>query len=515
MVFFGLVLGFPNLFFDAPFLVVLWPLGCSVLGLRSASRAESLRSGWLASFAGAAVVLYWLYMPVHYVGDLPLPLAFLCALAIAFVVSSQGGIFSLCAYAMRELPPLRLAVSLGLAWYFLEYSYAALVGFPWLSLSGGLALWPVLVQASDIIGAYGTASIWVCSVSLCFFAFYSSSGRQTKASWAAFWSGIFLCIAISSYGVFRLVEQVDLSRQTVESLFVEGNVDQNTKWDPVFQLDTLKLYMRLTRSGLDAAREAGIESPLIIWPETAMPFFYQSRPELSGIIRDFVKEIDSPLLFGAPGLETLPGTVEPVVFNRAFLLGPSGALLGYYDKEHLVPFGEYLPSWLKFGFLEALLQGVGVYHAGTHVEPLRYGALALGMLICYEGIFPWLAQSRVGDGANLLVDISNDGWFGDSPASRQHLYLTVPRCIEQGRWLMRATNTGISAVIDERGRIVLAGPQYKTGSLLARACLAENITIYHKFAPWLPGCAILLLLFFAWPMHAIKKTSLKRHVAPE
>lgn len=476
-----------------------------VLGLRSESWHEALKSGWCASFAGSAAVLYWLYMPVHYVGDLPLPLAFLCALAIAFVISSQGGIFSLCAFVFSGLSPVRMAFSLGIVWYFLEYFYAAFIGFPWLSISGALAIWPVLLQTSDIIGAYGTDALWVCALLLCVFVCPAACGGQIKSGWPTFCAGIFICMVIMAYGTFRLGDRSDVSPQNVEALFVEGNIDQNTKWDPVFQHDTLKLYMNLTRSGLEAAREDGVEKPLIIWPETAMPFFYQSRPELSGIIRDFVKKMDSPLLFGAPGLETLPGEIEPVVFNRAFLLGPDGSLLGYYDKEHLVPFGEYLPSWLKFGFLDALLQGVGVYHAGTHVEPLRYEKLALGMLICYEGIFPWLARARVADGANLLVDISNDGWFGDSPAPRQHLYLTAPRCIEQGRWLLRATNTGISAVIDARGRIVLAGAQFKSGSLMARACLAENLTFYHNLASWQPGCALLLFLLFAWPLQAVKK----------
>lgn len=141
--------------------------------------------------------------------------------------------------------------------------------------------------------------------------------------------------------------------------------------------------------------------------------------------------------------------------------------IGHYDKEHLVPFGEYLPSWLNWGFLEALLQGVGVYETGTAVAPLRYENLALGMLICYEGIFPWLAQARVADGANILVDISNDGWFEDTPASRQHLYLTVLRALEQNRWILRGTNTGISVVVDPRGRLTARGGQFRAESLWA------------------------------------------------
>lgn len=503
-VFTGLVLGFPNQFLDAPFLVVLWPAGCAVLGTRATSFRAALGAGWLASFAGAAAVLYWLYMPVHNVGNLPFPLAFACALFIAFVITSQSGLFSLFAWALKDLSPWRRAFSLGIIWYFLEYLYAALVGFPWLSPAGGLALWPVLLQTCDIVGAYATDGLWVCGALLIFFAILCRD-THSKIRWQSLCAGLLICLAIPAYGLYRLGGDSSASGEMVDALFVEGNVDQNIKWDPVFQRDTLNHYMALTRSGLEAAREKGVDKPLIIWPETAMPFFYQSRPELASIIRKFARETGCPLLFGAPGLEKIPGEDEPVVFNRAFLLGPSGKLLGYYDKEHLVPFGEYLPSWLNFGFLEALLQGVGIYHEGSQIAPIHYGPLALGMLICYEGIFPWLAQARVEDGANLLVDISNDGWFGTSPASRQHLYLTVPRCIEQGRWLMRATNTGISAVIDNRGRIVMSGPQFRAGTLLAKARLENSLSVYHKLAPWEPACALFLLMLIAWPVVVAKK----------
>ncbi len=155
-----------------------------------------------------------------------------------------------------------------------------------------------------------------------------------------------------------------------------------------------------------------------------------------------------------------------------------------------MPFGEYLPSWLDWPFLEALLQGVGVYAEGTSASPLRYGDLALGMLICYEGIFPWLARERVAAGANILVDISNDGWFRGTPASRQHLYLTVLRALEQNRWLLRGTNTGISAVVDTRGRVTVRGPQFRAGTLAARARLNETPSRYNALAPWLPLAAV-------------------------
>ena len=186
------------------------------------------------------------------------------------------------------------------------------------------------------------------------------------------------------------------------------------------------------------------------------------------------------------------------VFNRALLLDPSGNTAGHYDKEHLVPFGEYVPEWLNWNFLADLLQEVGVYTPGRSAAPLVHEDLRLGMLICYEAVFPWLAQARVEQGANVLVDISNDGWFGRSPAALQHLYLASLRAVEQGRWLLRGTNTGISAIIDARGRVTVRGGQFEENTLWGRVRLQQGATIYHKLGLWLPLAAGLLWLGIFW-----------------
>ena len=320
-----------------------------------------------------------------------------------------------------------------------------------------------------------------------------------KQSWrpASLVCGLALICLLLGYGALRLHQQPlitdPVGPQSVQALFVEGNVDQNQKWLPAFQRQTVDLYLRLT---YDALAQRPGEHPLIIWPETALPFFFETNQLHSPRVRQLPSVTGSPLLVGAPGLERRADKKEPDVFNRAFLLTPpDGAVAGYYDKEHLVPFGEYLPEWLNWSFLEALLQGVGVYQTGTAIAPLRYGNLAMGMLICYEGIFPWLAQARVADGANILVDISNDGWFGATPAPRQHLYLTALRAIEQNRWILRGTNTGISVVVDARGRLTMRGAQFREQALWGRAALESAPSLYHRLWPWpLPAAAVLLLV---------------------
>lgn len=502
----ALWLGFPNDFLSLPPLVLLWPVALVMLGLRAPDRMTALRRGWLASVAGGTAALYWLALPVHHVGGLPWLLAVPCALFIAACLAGAGGLFSLAAHALRTRPPLPLALLLALLWYLLEACCALLLGFPWLPLAGALAVWPALVQAADTLGAYALSGCWLLAALLCLFSLPRALPAAPPATRRAFFprrlaAGLGLAALLLGYGAWRLhAHPFDASPAGADSmavLFVEGNVDQNQKWLPAFQRRTVDLYLDLTRAGLAArpATDAAAQQaagPLIVWPETALPFFFETRPRLARLVRDMALTARSPLLFGAPGVERQAGRDEPAIFNRAFLLGPDGETVGHYDKEHLVPFGEYLPRWLNWPFLQALLQGVGVYETGTATAPLRHGNLALGMLICYEGIFPWLAQARAADGANILADISNDGWFGNTPAARQHLYLTVLRALEQNRWILRGTNTGISAVVDPRGRVTARGGQFQAGSLWARAGLTTTASAYHRLAPWLLPLAALL-----------------------
>ena len=492
-------LGFPSDFGDAPALVLLWPVALAALGLSAPAARPAFVRGWMSGFAGMTAALYWVTLPMAQVGGLPWFAAAGCTLFVTFCLSTACGLFSLAAHLCRAMHPFRMAVFLGLLWAALEALYAVTAGFPWLPIAGALAPWPVMIQAADTCGAWGLGALWTTASLLLFFAL-AGHPNTAKRPLAAGLAGLALTSALLGYGAFRLkacpFEDEPKGEGTMGVLFVEGNVDQNKKWAPAFQRQSVDLYMRLTAEGLAARPD---EKPLVIWPETAMPFIFTRTPHLAELVKMTARTNGCPLLFGAPD-RAMPTPAEqragkqPPVYNRAILLDPEGRVSGHYDKQHLVPFGEYAPAWADFDFLAPLLQGVGIFSPGGRADALRQDDIALGMLICYEGIFPWLARERVESGANILADISNDGWFSTTPASRQHLYLTALRAVEEGRWILRGTNTGISAVIDSCGRIVRHGPQFKTGTVYARARLNTETTRWHALSSWLMGATLLAIL---------------------
>ena len=480
----GLWLGFPNDILVCPFLVLFWPVALLILSDRASSPKEAFLSAWISTFLGTSFALYWLRLPIQDVGGLPFLFALGCALFVSAILSLQGAFFSFILRFFTHSNFFAKALFAALLWGALELLASVLFGFPWLPLTGALIVEPITVQVAELIGMFSTSALWVLIVSLFLLPLLHAPKKVLLTAPVA----LLLFAALMIFSSMRLNATSHNASPSLEVLFVEGNVDQNQKWIPSLQEETVDHYIRLTLEGL--SKKEG-HHPFILWSETCMPFFFERNQHFAKRIRDLASDTQCLLLFGAPAEERRG--YESLIFNRATLLSPNGATLGIYDKEHLVPFGEYSPAFLNFSFLEPLLQGVGIYSEGENNGPLTYENMRAGMLICYEGIFPWLAQKRVSEGANILIDISNDSWFQDTPASLQHLYLTCLRAIEQNRFILRATNSGISAVIDTRGRILIHGPLFEEGSFFAHASLEEETSFFHR--TWIAQAVFLSLLF--------------------
>ena len=302
------------------------------------------------------------------------------------------------------------------------------------------------------------------------------------------------------YGHFRLKTITRLMADSPEKkvAIIQGAIEQSLKWEPTHLTFTLKTYQDLTR---EAARH---EPWLTVWPETAAPFFFMRDPAGTDWLKQMVKATGRPLLFGAPAYER--NGPDVYYYNRANLLDGQGELLGYYDKVHLVPYGEYVPLRKYFPFFNKLTQASGDYLPGRKAKLLDLAGDKIGVLICYESIFPNLARSHAAAGADWLVVITNDAWFGHSSAPYQHFAQSVVRSVENRRAVIRAANTGISGVIQPTGRVTSIMDLDVRGVLMGSAPAMKIKTIYTAIGDVGPQAALGVTLFvFAAGFYRRKK----------
>ena len=375
----------------------------------------------------------------------PVPAALVFLLMVAFL-SLYPAVF---AYILASFQNrgFSLAVLAPFVWTGLEYARATLfTGFPWDLLGYSQVHRHVLVQIADITGVYGISFI-VMLVNGSVWELSRIALNREPGRWRLFLTAVVLLAVVLTYGYLREGEYArKASHGTTFTVGVlQGNIPQGLKWERAMREQTFVTYARLGKQ----ATEEGAQ--LLVWPETSAPVVFGSRDpdwQLPGLISDRLKV---PMLVGAPSEKMVGKSVQ--YYNSAFLVDGT-TIRSRFDKIHLVPFGEYMPlSWL-------LPLGPGIaareadYSAGQTmtVMGLPQGP-RFGVLICYEAIFPELARLAVNEGARMLLNITNDGWFGESAAPYQHLALAGMRSIENRVWLIRAANTGISAAFDPTGRI--------------------------------------------------------------
>uniref|UniRef100_I2Q2B8 Apolipoprotein N-acyltransferase n=1 Tax=Desulfovibrio sp. U5L TaxID=596152 RepID=I2Q2B8_9BACT len=461
----GAWLGFANPVYRLPLLALLLPMGLVLAAARAPSNRAAAKAGYWIGALAACGNLYWTALPIHDYGNLAWGLALPVPMLMGLVLGLYTMVLALAVrLAARRLSPWLFGPFCAVAWASMEMARGAfLSGFPWLTLAAAFSPWPAAIQSAAFVGAYGLSGVLAGLA-----AWLVVPGPLTRPGLAA----LVLGAALFFLGNSRAGEPAPKDA-AIHATIIQGNVDQSRKWDPASQRETVEKY-------LDMASQAIKDAPtdLLVWPETTMPFYFQDGGPLAKQLVDFAAATKVPIIFGAPAYErTLGGDA---LFNRAYLLLPSGATSSY-DKEHLVPFGEYVPFGDYLPFIHKLVEGVGDFKPGHAEAPLTDGRLALGLLICYEAIFPELAQQRVEAGANILVNISNDSWFGDSAAPRQHLDLALLRAVEQGRAIIRGTNSGISAVIDPRGHIMAQGGLFTALSLpCPEVPIVSETTWFHR-----------------------------------
>ena len=465
--------------------IALIPL---LVSIQDKAPRSAFKLGFIAGFFHFITLMYWIIVVLKQYGNLPLAVSLLALLLLSLFLALYPGLFS-CFTCQMNRGPFSIFF-MAAFWVSLEYARAHLVtGFPWCLLGYSQYEHLAVIQIADLFGIYGVSFLIVLVNGLIFQSFFRKKGtKRTFLKWAWLFM-VLLTAGTLTYG-FHQVTQKRTQAETapqINAAVVQANIDQSVKWKPSVQSQTLQTYFRLSRSVADS------KPALIVWPETALPFFYQDAPGFSPKMRDLSNELGAALLFGSPAYKRINRKIR--YYNRAYMITPDISITQYYDKRHLVPFGEYVPLKQYLPFINHLVQAAGNFAQGDRQDPLKDNDLSLGVLICFEAIFPELARDLSREGANLLVNITNDAWFGATSAPYQHLSMAVFRSVETGLPMIRAANTGFSAFIGSDGAIL------SRSNLFVEAVLDQSIpvspatpTFYTRFGDLFAGGLVLISL---------------------
>jgi len=445
--------------------------------------------GLMSGFIYSLLTVHWIVVVLGRYGGLPPWLSVPAMVLLAMCMGAYLALFCmlLSLLAGRSWQKERSVVTLvwiaPVLWVGIDYLKGVLfTGFPWLDLGYGLYSQPVLIQAADLGGHH-----------LISFALVLANGfivaiidrQRADVHWnigverrALFLACCFL-VFVFGYSALRYRVLPSYFRRALEAEIsvVQGNISQDQKWIVGKKEKTVATYERLSRQAV-----AEKTTELLVWPETALPFYPQRDP-LVGRVAELVQKENVYLLTGAPTFAIDSDGEKRTIqyFNSALLLDPTGEMVGSYSKQHLVPFGEYVPLRKFLPFLAPLVENVGDFTAGKSSRPLPLGKnLQLGVLICFESIFPEIARDEVADGANLLVNLTNDAWYGRTSAPYQSMAMSVFRAVETKRSLVRAANTGISAFVDPVGNIIEKTDIFVPGVITAQVPILENGTVFVR-----------------------------------
>jgi apolipoprotein N-acyltransferase len=421
---------------------------------------------WIWGFVFFASTLFWLI-------NVTIPGMLVLSACLGFY-----GVFFMMGYASlkERLSFFERIFFVPALWVLLEFCRAHLLtGFPWALLGYSQTYNLAAIQAADICGAFGV-SFMVMFVNILIFEGIVSARAGKKFEGLRFLCPLLIVCLWFSYGSWRLVEDPGKSCGLKISV-IQGNISQDIKWVTSFQERIFKKYSLLTE--IVRLKQ---EPDLIVWPETAFPYYMEFNNE-DLYLKDLARRLKIPILTGSMRFSDMR------YFNSAVLFLSSGRLAKIYDKIHLVPYGEYIPlrKWMPF---MANILPIEDFTPGKKYEIFAINGkecpeIHFGVLICFEDIFSGLAAQFVKKGADFLVDITNDGWFGDTASPYQHMQASVLRAVENRVYVVRSANTGISCFIDDTGRIlgevqVKGKSTYVTGSATTMVYKTDRHSLFTK-----------------------------------
>jgi apolipoprotein N-acyltransferase len=464
-------------------------------GFSKLSPAKPLQGFLLGYACGILCFLgtcYWIYDTMHLYGGVNSAAA--CGILFLFCLylGLYHGFFGLLvALLARGKSFSRRALLVApAAWVAVELARTRITAFPWDLLGVAQVDNIPLARIATVTGVYGLSfEIMVVNVAL---AAAFLGNRQKRKQ-----------LLLASLGAMMVLQAgrwipAPASPADHTALLVQENIPimGGEGWTKQYFDATLTDLTRLsvTPGGGPAHFD------LIAWPESPAPF-YGNDPLFKGAVSNIAEAARTWVLVGNVGVGSTPNPSgqEPEIFNSGSLVSPTGEWVARYDKMHLVPFGEYVPFADLFSFAGGLTKEVGNFTHGRSRQPLQAGDSKLGVFICYESVFPDEIRQLAANGAEVFVNISNDGWYGDSGAYAQHLRQARMRAVENQRWLLRDTNTGVTAAIDPYGRIVASAPRKVRTALAAPYALSNVTTFYTRRGDWFAYvCAIILIVALLW-----------------
>ena len=485
-----LALSFPRFGHGAVAFIALVPLFVALSGWNGrrghypgVTPRRGFALGLIAGFIHFAGTVYWTGATVQTFGGLPWPVAtFVAGLLALYMATFIGGVGVITALFIRSfgLPGLLLAP---LVWVALEYLRGHLFGgFPWIPLGNTMITLLPVAQLASLLGVYGL-SLFVGFVNAGF-AFVALSSGPTRLAAAA--ATLAMIAAVSVWGGQRMAGNALVAGGTpIRVGLIQANIAQVDKWNPARESMIVDRYLQLTRQ----AAEAGAE--FLLWPESAIPFEFDEDPKAE-VIRAAVRAAGKPLLLGSDEFET---GASGESYNSAFMLDSGGATAAVYRKIHLVPFGEYVPFQQLLFFVGPLVEAVSAFSPGTIVTMLPVNGHMASTAICYEVTYPELSREAVRNGSELLTTITNDAWYGESSAAYQHFEMAAMRAVEQGRYLVRAANTGISGIVDPYGRVLIRTRLFETAAVVGEARFVQDKTLYARIGDLVASVSAALTVF--------------------
>jgi len=438
--------------------------------------------GYICGILWYAGTCYWVFNTMKQYGGIGTLGAAGLLLLFCLYLALYHGVFGLIISLLARRSERMALVLAPFAWVAIELARTRISGFPWNLLGTAQADNIPLSRLATYTGVYGISFEIVVVNTAIAGAFVVPRSRRRAL----------LLVSVSAALLLQAARWVPAPAIPTDhaAILVQENVPvlEGADWTRQYFEDTL---VDLSRLSLSAALQN--HAGLIVWPESPAPF-YTGDPLFRNGLSQIAGASHAWVVAGSVGVQNaeLSHQQPTHIFNSATLVDPQGNWDGRYDKIHLVPFGEYVPFKRVLGFAGGLTKEVGDFSRGTSRAPLIAGDQKLGVFICYESVFPDEVRQFAKEGAQVLVNISNDGWYGDSGAYAQHLKQARMRAVENARWFLRDTNTGVTAAIDPYGRVVQSLERKKRAALVADYALENVATFYTRHGDWLAyACAII------------------------